>query len=231
MKTQSNSAISILLRAITESTVSLAVQVATLRVVETLARLCSSGLVSDMRQLRENILVRDSASATIELADARIKVAEAVQAENKAVEAQRHTLAENRRLEAEADAAAILAKREADIAEATETLKAAIHRLQTSGGAVFYEPEGVDQKQEQNLNIEHTRERPQLTGRELQVAAWIAQGKTNWEIARIVGLTERTVRFDIESMMLKMNVTTRGLLISKLHEHGLIPPDPTSPPT
>ena len=141
MTTQGDSAIAVVLRAITDSAVSRAVQAATLRVVETLARFCRSGLASDIGQLRENLLVRDSAEATKELADARIRVATAIEAENQAAEAQRRAFAETRRMEAEADTVEIHAKREADIEEATKALEVAIRRLRAAGGAVLYDAE------------------------------------------------------------------------------------------
>lgn len=138
MKPPSESVIGILVRVVTDSTISRAVQVATLRVVETLAQFCSTGLANDMRQLRENVLARDLASATKEDAEGKIKSIEATRAANQVAQEQRRAAIETRRLEAEATVAEIRAKREADIEIATTNLKATLRRLRAAGGAVFF---------------------------------------------------------------------------------------------
>ncbi|MDO5506576.1 MAG: helix-turn-helix transcriptional regulator [Pseudoxanthomonas suwonensis] len=42
----------------------------------------------------------------------------------------------------------------------------------------------------------HVPEEP-LSRREREVLQWCARGKTSWEVARILGITERTVNFHI----------------------------------
>lgn len=56
-----------------------------------------------------------------------------------------------------------------------------------------------------------------LTPRERDVARWLAAGKTNAEIARILGTSARTIEKHVERVLLKMGVenrTTAALLIS-----------------
>lgn len=56
-----------------------------------------------------------------------------------------------------------------------------------------------------------------LTPRERDVAHWLAAGKTNAEIARILGASARTIEKHVERVLLKMGVenrTTAALLIS-----------------
>jgi len=56
-----------------------------------------------------------------------------------------------------------------------------------------------------------------LTPRELDVAKWLAAGKTNGEIARILGASARTIEKHVERVLLKMGVENRtaaALLIS-----------------
>ena len=42
-----------------------------------------------------------------------------------------------------------------------------------------------------------------LSMREEEVFSWVLLGKTNWEIAQILGIKERTVRFHLESITTK----------------------------
>lgn len=61
----------------------------------------------------------------------------------------------------------------------------------------------------------------QLTLRELTILNWVKNGKTNWEIAQIMGVTERTIRFHVESIFSKLNVTSRSQAVATAIEHGL----------
>ncbi len=51
--------------------------------------------------------------------------------------------------------------------------------------------------------------RYQLTGRELDVLAWVACGKTNKDIGEILGLSPRTVNKHLEHIYVKLGVETR----------------------
>lgn len=61
-----------------------------------------------------------------------------------------------------------------------------------------------------------------LTKRELSVLRWMKEGKTNWEIARILGLSERTIRFHIGSIFEKLDVNTRTQAVARALGAGLI---------
>lgn len=61
----------------------------------------------------------------------------------------------------------------------------------------------------------------QLTLRELTILNWVKNGKTNWEIAQIMGITERTIRFHVESIFSKLDVTSRSQAVATAIEHGL----------
>ena len=50
----------------------------------------------------------------------------------------------------------------------------------------------------------------QLTPRELDVLAWIARGKTNRDIAEILGMSPRTVNKHLEHIFVKLGVETRA---------------------
>lgn len=64
-----------------------------------------------------------------------------------------------------------------------------------------------------------------LSPRETTVLLWMKEGKTNWEIARIVGVTERTVRFHVESIFVKLDVGSRTQAVAVAIEHGLLVSD------
>jgi len=62
-----------------------------------------------------------------------------------------------------------------------------------------------------------------LSPREMMVLAWMKQGKTNWEISRIIGVSERTVRFHVEGIFMKLDVGSRTQAVAFAMEHGLFP--------
>ena len=62
-----------------------------------------------------------------------------------------------------------------------------------------------------------------LSHREMTVLLWMKEGKTNWEIAQIVGVTERTVRFHIEGIFAKLEVSSRTQAVAVAMKHGLLP--------
>ena len=49
-----------------------------------------------------------------------------------------------------------------------------------------------------------------LTPRATEALLWLAQGKTNSDIARILGVTESTIKKHVQEMFEKMGVETRG---------------------
>ncbi|GEM_PF-1566106 len=53
----------------------------------------------------------------------------------------------------------------------------------------------------------------QLTPREIECVYWAAQGKTSWEISRILSITERTVNFHLSNSMQKTGSSNRQQLI------------------
>jgi DNA-binding CsgD family transcriptional regulator len=48
-----------------------------------------------------------------------------------------------------------------------------------------------------------------LTPREREILAWVARGKTNPEVARILGITPNTVRKHLENVYSTLGVNTR----------------------
>lgn len=61
-----------------------------------------------------------------------------------------------------------------------------------------------------------------LTIRELECLKWTVQGKTSWEISRILGCSEATVNFHMSNVRKKLNVGTRREAVVLALKHGLI---------
>lgn len=61
-----------------------------------------------------------------------------------------------------------------------------------------------------------------LSARELIVLGWMKEGKTNWEIARIIGLSERTVRFHVGGILRKLGVASRTQAVARALDTGMI---------
>jgi DNA-binding CsgD family transcriptional regulator len=55
-----------------------------------------------------------------------------------------------------------------------------------------------------------------LSDKEKETAKWIMSGKTNWEIAQILNVTENTVKFHIKNIFGKLRVTNRQQAIAIL---------------
>jgi LuxR family transcriptional regulator len=63
---------------------------------------------------------------------------------------------------------------------------------------------------------------PTLTQRELEVLHWLAQGKTNKEIAAALNITQRTVKFHVSSILRKLGVGNRTEALARAARLGLI---------
>lgn len=48
-----------------------------------------------------------------------------------------------------------------------------------------------------------------LTKRERECLTWVAQGKTNWDIAELMGISERTVQYHVDNACKKLDVPGR----------------------
>lgn len=81
----------------------------------------------------------------------------------------------------------------------------AIHRarprLPSSGGAAYAE---------------------RFSAREREVLGWCAEGKSNWEIARILAISQNTVRFHLKNAFRKLDASSRGAAINAALARGVI---------
>ena len=62
-----------------------------------------------------------------------------------------------------------------------------------------------------------------LTRRESETLAWIAAGKSYWEAAIILGITERTVRYFMANARDKLDVVNNAQAVAEAVWQGLIP--------
>ena len=72
---------------------------------------------------------------------------------------------------------------------------------------------------------ENTRRKigmPQLSKRELEVLQWAKEGKNNGDIAIILSISERTVKFHLSNTFNKLNVVNRSQAIAKGMSFGII---------
>jgi DNA-binding CsgD family transcriptional regulator len=65
-----------------------------------------------------------------------------------------------------------------------------------------------------------------LSHRESECLKWAADGKAAWEIAHILGISERTVNFHVNNTMQKLEVSNRQHAVAKATLKGLIKPSP-----
>lgn len=63
---------------------------------------------------------------------------------------------------------------------------------------------------------------PLLSERELQVLAWVRDGKTNYEIGQILDISPLTVKNHVQKILRKLNVSNRAQAVASAVASGLI---------
>ncbi|MBY5700278.1 helix-turn-helix domain-containing protein [Rhizobium leguminosarum] len=61
-----------------------------------------------------------------------------------------------------------------------------------------------------------------LSPREKECLLWIAKGKTSWETAVIMGISENTVAFHVKNCLRKLDVRTRTAAVATATRFGLL---------
>ena len=61
-----------------------------------------------------------------------------------------------------------------------------------------------------------------ISTRQREILQWIYQGKTNWEISKILAINEETVKYHVDQAMTKLNVKTRAQAVGRALEIGAI---------
>jgi LuxR family quorum-sensing system transcriptional regulator CciR len=69
--------------------------------------------------------------------------------------------------------------------------------------------------------------RPRLTARQRQCVALVAQGKTDWEIGCILGLSEETIGKYLDAARLRFDVARRTQLVAAALRSGEIDIEPS----
>ncbi|MCC5810066.1 MAG: LuxR family transcriptional regulator [Ectothiorhodospiraceae bacterium] len=64
----------------------------------------------------------------------------------------------------------------------------------------------------------------ELTEREHECLVWCAEGKTSWETAQILGISERTVVFHLQNVNVKLGVSSRQQAVARAMALGLLVP-------
>lgn len=64
--------------------------------------------------------------------------------------------------------------------------------------------------------------RKPLSERQREILYWLHEGKTNWEIAKILNLSELNVKYHIDQIFLKLEVRSRVHAVSKANDLGLL---------
>lgn len=67
-----------------------------------------------------------------------------------------------------------------------------------------------------------------LSPRQILCLQLVAAGKTSWETARIVGITERTVNFHLQAACVRLGVTRRCAAVAAAQARGWLPLPQTS---
>lgn len=65
-------------------------------------------------------------------------------------------------------------------------------------------------------------QQPQLTVREKEILKWLCVGKTNWEIAQVLSISEATVKNHVHHILVSLNVNSRTQAVTKAMNLKLI---------
>jgi DNA-binding CsgD family transcriptional regulator len=68
-----------------------------------------------------------------------------------------------------------------------------------------------------------------LTAREQEVLHWVAEGKSNGDIGRIIGCTEQTVKKHLQHIFPKLGVETRTAAARTYLQESALAAGPTAP--
>jgi DNA-binding CsgD family transcriptional regulator len=64
---------------------------------------------------------------------------------------------------------------------------------------------------------------PTLSRREAECLRWISEGKSLWEISTILGVSERTIRFHLDNVRIKLDAVNTMQAAAKAISLGLLP--------
>ncbi len=112
-------------------------------------------------------------------------------------------------------------------------LETLFHAIRTAArGEVVVQPDVMARILSHTARRENSSQTPvstnipsymELTRREQEVLAGVARGERSKEIARRLGITERTVRAYLTSIYTKLNVDSRASAVAVAMEYGILP--------
>ncbi|KHT63472.1 LuxR family transcriptional regulator [Photobacterium gaetbulicola] len=73
---------------------------------------------------------------------------------------------------------------------------------------------------ERNVQVPSPSNINLLTTREYELMPWLKLGKSNWEISRLLNISERTVKYHLQNIYSKLDVHNRTHAVSKAIELG-----------
>jgi transcriptional regulator EpsA len=72
------------------------------------------------------------------------------------------------------------------------------------------------------FKLNHNHERALLSSREKEVLSWISTGKSNTEIAGLVGISPWTVKIHVRNLMAKLEASSRSQAVAKAYQLRII---------
>ncbi|MGL4233122.1 MAG: helix-turn-helix transcriptional regulator [Casimicrobium sp.] len=90
--------------------------------------------------------------------------------------------------------------------------------LYLSATAMFNRISSIEEKRKNALR----HESPKLTPREIECLQWARSGKTSWEIAKILGISQATSTFHMKNAIAKLDAANKTHAVIVAVERGLI---------
>jgi len=72
------------------------------------------------------------------------------------------------------------------------------------------------------FSVKEIHQKIHVTRREIEVLQWLQQGKSSWEIAKILNLSERTVNFHVYNIMEKIEAANRPQMVAIALRLGIL---------
>lgn len=72
------------------------------------------------------------------------------------------------------------------------------------------------------ISLSRVDNSPSLSNRESEVLKWVMEGKTNWDISKIMSISEATVKFHLVNTFRKLDVVNRGHAVAKALQTGIL---------
>lgn len=78
--------------------------------------------------------------------------------------------------------------------------------------------------EEQAVTLNEKKSEPELSAREAEILVWVAQGKSNTDIAEILEISPHTVSTHLKRILHKLNASSRTTAAVRAAQWGLLPP-------